>query len=265
MIKALSSSLSLRLLGIFAITAALVIFILISLFSRGLSGQWARSIRPHLAQYVQYVQQDLGTPPQPDRALAIARRLPVDIHIFQNDELIYATTSFDLEIDSLQFEAVGRRGPRQWSGTENTSIDKSQRDQSTFNPLPGASVSRNKSRHRVLRVEDGEYTVYYDLRDTRPKRRKMRTLTDELLVALGAIGLVLGGSYLLIRQQLSPIRRIQKSVGIMTDGQLEHRIDSKGRDDLADLSNSIDSMATRLQAMLDAKRQLLLALSHELR
>ncbi len=103
------------------------------------------------------------------------------------------------------------------------------------------------------------------MREPGPGRGGHGRFNDELLLALAALGVVLVGSYLLIRRQLSPIRQIQKSVGLMSEGNLSHRIDRRGKSDLDELSKSIDGMAARLQAMLDAKRQLLISVSHELR
>lgn len=261
MIRALSSSLSLRLLGIFVVTATLVIVILVSLFTRGLSAQWARSIRPHLVQYVQYIQEDLGTPPDPARADTLARRLPVDIHIYRNKQLVHATSSRLLDLDNITFEPVAKR----WRKRLPADSEDGRNQQPEPPPpdyLPYSSRNSRGDRQRILRVANGDYTVYFDLREPRPRHGRFN---DELLIALALLAVVLGASYLLIRRQLSPIRQIQKSVGIMSEGKLGHRIARSGNSDLDELAKSIDSMASRLQDMLDAKRQLLIAISHELR
>lgn len=256
MIKALSSSLSLRLLGILMVTAVLVVAILIALFSKGLSGQWRRSIEPHLIQYTHYVQQDLGSPPRPARAAAIARRLPINIYIYKNNTLDYSTSRQPLDLEQLDFK------PGRMHDKKHPQPVLPGRPQATFSVA--ASNNRHTRKH-VLRSTDGIYTVYYDLNKHKPRGARVSRIADELLYALIALGLVFGSSYLLIRWQLSPIRQIQKSVGIMAGGQLDHRINRQGHGDLDVLSTSIDSMAQKIQAMLDAKRQLLLAISHELR
>lgn len=264
MIRALSSSLSLRLLGIFVVTATLVIVILVSLFTRGLSAQWVRSIRPHLVQYVQYIQEDLGTPPDPARADTLARRLPVDIHIYRDDHLVHATTGSLLDLDNINFEPVAKR----WRKRVSPDSDHAQENRPLPLPsdlVPYASKTSRGDRQRILRITSGDYTIYFDLREPRPRHGRFSRFNEELLLALALLALVLGASYLLIRRQLSPIRQIQKGVGIMSEGNLNHRIDCSGNSDLDQLSNSIDAMASRLQDMLDAKRQLLIAISHELR
>lgn len=264
MIRALSSSLSLRLLGIFVVTSTLVIVILISLFSQGLRSQWARSIRPHLVQYVHYIQQDLGYPPAPERADILAQRLPVDIHIYRRDALIHATSSRLLDLDKLEFEPVGKRWKNRYKeSSEHSPETDSKRPPPTI--LAGSFRTSRNSPQRILRIENDDYTIYFDLREPRPAYSRFYRFNDELLLALLLLAAVLGSSYLLIRRQLSPIRQLQKSVGLMSEGNLSHRINRAGNSDLDKLSNSIDSMAARLQAMLDAKRQLLIAISHELR
>ncbi len=260
MIRALSSSLSLRLLGIFAVTSTLVIVILVSLFTRGLSSQWARSIRPHLVQYTQYIREDLGTPPDPARADTLARQLPVDIHIFRNNELVHATSNRLLDLEELQFEPVGKRWKKRLATDSSLPSAPGQTD-----VIPYASRTPRGSRQRILRINSGDYTIYFDLREPRPRHGRFSRMNQELLIALALLAIVLLASYLLIRRQLSPIRKIQKGVGIMSEGNLSHRIDCQGNSDLDQLSSSIDSMASRLQDMLDAKRQLLIAISHELR
>lgn len=261
MIRALSSSLSLRLLGIFIVTSTLVMIILISLFSRGLSSQWGRSIRPHLVQYVQYIQQDLGYPPSPAKSDVLARQLPVDIHIYRDNQLIHSTSNRLLDLANLEFEPVGKR----WKSRADAPADTKKQPSAFPDILTDSSRTPQGNPERILRIRNGDYTLYFDLREPRPRRGRLGRLNNELLLALLLLTVVLGSSYLLIRRQLSPIRQIQKSVGVMSDGNLGHRINRTGSSDLDKLSNSIDSMAARLQAMLDAKRQLLIAISHELR
>lgn len=255
-----SRSLSLRLLGIFIATALLIIVILITLFFKGLGSQWDRSIQPHLVQYVQYVQDDLGDPPDPDRAQALANELPVAITIYHGSTLLHS---------------AGRQAGNT-AGVDVTALD--------YHPLPHHlrdSLNRTRGRHEadtlamvskrrgtrnpgesVLRLQRNGYTVYYSLL---PRPGSNNRHTDELFYALASLGIVLFASYALIRRQLAPIRKIQRAVGDMGKGELDSRIGIPGDDDLADLGNSIDAMAARQQAMLDAKRQLLLAISHELR
>ncbi len=265
MIAALTRSLSLRLLGIFVVTALLVMLILVSFFSRGLGTQWKRTIQPHLVQYVRYLQNDIGSPPDTTQAQAIADRLPITIAIYQGDTFLYATDDKPFPLENLTF-----RHSRKLA-TENEDLSGV--------PITASLTRRNRSGDNVLRIRENGYSVYYRLdrswqnRSSSQHKRKggwrsgenKRFQIDEVFEALLALALVLLASFFTIRHQLKPIQKIQKSVGRISDGELNHRIKLDGRHDLAMLGSSINSMADRIQAMLDAKRQLLLAISHELR
>ncbi|MFT4725552.1 MAG: signal transduction histidine kinase [Granulosicoccus sp.] len=251
--KYFSSSLSLRLLSIFIVTAVLLFIILVAAFSSGLNGQWRRSIQPHLVQYVEYVQQDLGSPPIPDRANALSARLLVDIYIYEKNQFIYSTNGQTLEVDKLAFHSVTRR------------TTSSARKTNSERKLDAYISNHSNERKRILRIDQKGFSVYYDLQNLGTKQRHLSGFFSELLLALAGLVIVLAGSYMAIRHQLLPIRQIQKSVKRMSNAELEHRINRSGNSDLDVLSHSIDSMADRLQALLDAKRQLLMALSHELR
>jgi len=255
-----SRSLSLRLLGIFIATALLIIAILITLFFKGLGSQWDRSIQPHLVQYVQYVQDDLGDPPDPDRAQALANELPVAITIYHGRTLLHSTggqTGHTAEVDvtDLDYHPL----PRHLRDSLNRV--RGRHEANTLAMVSKRHGTRNPG-ESVLRLQRNGYTVYYSLL---PRPGSNTRHTDALLYALASLGVVLFASYALIRRQLNPIRKIQRAVSHMGKGELDNRIGIPGDDDLADLGNSIDAMAARQQAMLDAKRQLLLAISHELR
>jgi len=259
-IKALSRSLSLRLLGIFIVTTILIVIVLVMLFSRGLNSQWGRSIQPHLLQYVQYVQQDLGSPPDRMRAEILAQKLPVAIHVFKGRDFLFSTNGAELDLTHYRFRTI----PTINHQTHSAKRDPGSSAQTT-KPLNAAISVHDRPNGRILRIQQDGYSVYYDLHRQWNQRGQHGRYGDELLLALTALALVLGASYYLIKRQLKPIGQIQRHVSRMANGELEHRINRAGHSDLDELANSIDGMAARLQAMLDAKRQLLMAISHELR
>ncbi len=79
--------------------------------------------------------------------------------------------------------------------------------------------------------------------------------------------LVLGGCYLAVRWLVMPIKWIKEGADRIGNGDLDYRIpvSRSRRDDLGELTSEINQMADDVQGMLEAKRQLLLAISHELR
>ncbi|MCK5871797.1 MAG: HAMP domain-containing protein [Methylococcales bacterium] len=96
-------------------------------------------------------------------------------------------------------------------------------------------------------------------------QRKIPPIKTLLFNALFGVLLVLACLYLLLRHILSPLKTIQKGIQRIASGDLDHRISIKQQDDFGLLSADINVMADDIQHMLEAKRQLLLAISHELR
>lgn len=68
-----------------------------------------------------------------------------------------------------------------------------------------------------------------------------------------------------IRRMLSPLRALAYGAAAFGRGELSHRIRVRHRDEIGALAARFNLMADDIQAMLDAKRALLLAISHELR
>jgi signal transduction histidine kinase len=85
-------------------------------------------------------------------------------------------------------------------------------------------------------------------------------------------GWLLGGGIVLtmmaygsIRHLLRPLRALAHGAAVFGRGELSHRIRVHHRDEIGALAVRFNRMADDIGAMLDAKRGLLLAISHELR
>lgn len=72
-------------------------------------------------------------------------------------------------------------------------------------------------------------------------------------------------AYASIRHTLRPLRALAAGAAALGRGDLQYRIHVHHRDEIGDLANRFNKMAQDISAMLDAKRELLLAISHELR
>ena len=72
-------------------------------------------------------------------------------------------------------------------------------------------------------------------------------------------------AYAAVHQQLKPLRHITTGVQAYGRGDFANPIPVRRNDELGLLAQRINSMADNLHGMLDAKRALLLAMSHELR
>ena len=74
-----------------------------------------------------------------------------------------------------------------------------------------------------------------------------------------------GLAYAAVRHMLRPLRALELGAAAFGRGELDHRVAVRQRDEIGDLALRFNAMATDIQAMLDGKRALLLAISHELR
>jgi signal transduction histidine kinase len=86
-----------------------------------------------------------------------------------------------------------------------------------------------------------------------------------LLWAAPALLLVTGLAFGMIRHMVGPLHALALGAEAFGRGQFGHRVPVIHRDEIGDLALRFNQMAADIQAMLDGKRALLLAISHELR
>ncbi|ALO45174.1 sensor histidine kinase [Pseudohongiella spirulinae] len=114
---------------------------------------------------------------------------------------------------------------------------------------------------QVIRVARGGYEYFLN--------RKAPSLSDYdyavVYIGLGFAIFILLSNYLLVQRLMDPVRRLRQGAEKICEGDLGYRVEVTRSDELGELTESINHMADSLQSMLEAKRQLLLAISHELR
>ncbi len=228
-------SLSARLLGLFLLTALLLSLVVQSGFKFGLRNQWRETAQPHLAQYMGYLLNEIGTPPRIEQASALTRRLPIEIAI------------------------VGEGG--NWSS--GAALPESGKFRFHTHLLPdGRQVELGWWRGSFLvRAKMGP-----DMVIIMPRGDGLSEGAPWAgLFTIAGVLAVLMFFYYAVRRLFRPIETIRAAVARFGEGQLDHRIRLERRDELGELAGSVDRMADDIQAMLEAKRLLLLAISHELR
>lgn len=245
MIERLSRSLSFRLLGIFLVLAALFVW------GTSVALRWVYNsdeirglISGHLSLHVQYVRDDLGSPPRIDRALAITRRVPVDIRIL-GPSVDWASDDRFPRLEDLEF------GPSPlFSDDPDAWVDE----------LQGIEFAV-KGRHRFLKMSQGDYAIVV----ASPRMADAGGGPDLtlLILSLGLFYLMLG--YAAVSWLFKPIRAIRAGAAQIGRGNFAHRIENIRGDQLGDLAGDINTLADDVESMLDAKRALLLGISHELR
>jgi len=247
-------SLSLRLLLVFIAITSVTLLVVTALFSSGVRTEWRQSIRPHLEQYVRYVHHDLGDPPSIEQADALAHTLPVDIHIYHAGKHQHSTNNKPLDLQQLTFRRVPPPRGR---------FAKSKRHSSDVKPHPPIALKfANSETRTIVNIPMSDHDVYVEL-DRRMGARGSHKA--HIWVVPLALAVLMGILYWLLRQQLSPISDIKHAVTRMASGELSHRIPIRRKDDLGQLGESVNSLAAQIQQLLDAKRELLLSVSHELR
>ncbi|MDH5179662.1 MAG: ATP-binding protein [Gammaproteobacteria bacterium] len=191
-------------------------------------------IRPHLLQYLEYVQNDIGLPPDRDKARRLADELHIEI-IIQDKAGTWSSDGRhilpnDIRVRHTQYE----------QDIEYAIVEIADND-------------------NYLRIKRGDITLYFGI-PLSAKELHARSFIPLLFLILVLILL-----YHATRRLFAPIEIIRNGVQAFSAGNLDHRIDVKRQDELGELAVSFNNMAGEINKMLEAKRQLLLAISHELR
>ncbi len=247
LINRLKHSLPARLLLVFVTVCFCVVALIIATLMHGFGSQWDGGIKPHLNQYLNYVNADIGNPPDITRAEELAKILPLNIYI-EGPEQQYSSTGISLDLEKLKFEKQHRR----WGNKKNNRLEESGLSTLSFGELDDRTVLRNQL---------GEHTVYFEVlhRDARAHG------SGAIVRAMFWLLLILAGSFWFIRRMLRPVQDVKIGVKRMGQGELDYRVPVRADNDLGELAGSINNMAEGIDGLLDAKRQLLLSLSHELR
>lgn len=245
MISGFSRSLSLRLLAVFLILGGMFVFGTFKAIQVVYNSENIRGlVSGHLSLHVNYVLDDIGTPPRIDRALAITLRVPVDIRILGPD-IDWASDPAFPRIEDLSFAPSPR-----FSDDPDAWVDE----------LKGVQFA-SFNKHDFLKMNRGNYDIVVST----PKIAATVGGPDlvSLILGMGLASLLLG--YMAVRWLFQPIESIREGAAQIGRGNFEHRITQIRSDQLGDLAADINHMADDVRDMLDAKRALLLGISHELR
>ena len=223
---ALRHSLRLRLVALFLLLAMGLAATFIVGMQKALSVGWREAARPLVADYVDRLVVEIGSPPSIERAQALTQRLPVSVHI---------------------------SGP-QINWRSNPQAD-------TFRRYRGASDEWQDSQPRLLSrtTADGhriDLGISVTAWENQPHRVGWFTLAGILTLTALAYGYV--------RRLLRPLDDIRAGAQRFGSGTFDTPIPVRRRDELGQLATDVNAMARSIHQMLDAKRALLLAISHEL-
>lgn len=247
----IAHSLSARILGVFFLTALVYSVAARHAVNLVLDRDYLREmIGSHVALHTTYLMDDLGYPPSIERAGKLTRDNAMDIQISgpgvawasdpnfpADEELAYAPSEFFTHLD---FDR------ETWRQQEEM--------------LRGMGFSRYED-HSFVRIERDDYTITFasPKLSTSPGPNVATPLVTVLSI------LVLAGCFFAVSWLVRPIKWIKEGTERIGQGDLDYRIPKKRSDDLGELAVDINRMADDVKEMLEAKQQMLLAISHELR
>lgn len=186
---------------------------------------WRDAARPLVTDYVDRLAAEIGSPPAVDRALALTQRLPITVRI--------EGPQVNWESHAREADAGHWRSRDAWKGEG------------------GLLVRNSADGHRI------EFGL-----NARPWRERPRMWGWITLAALLLLTLV---AYKYVRRLLRPLDDIRAGAQRFGRGEFGEAIPVRRQDELGDLAGDVNAMASSIHQMLEAKRALLLAISHELR
>lgn len=188
-----------------------------------------------MVHYVSLMHRELGTPPTLHNAERLTQNHPVDVHVF---------------------------GPAASWSTSKRTFDP---EEFTVRHLPPQQSPRYRligiDQRVFLHTRDGDFDIYFEVHDVSMAEDGMKFAIFILCTVVGVLLLV----YYATRSLFSPIDDIERGVYQFAEGNFAYRISKRRTDQFGDLVDSINNMAQDVFRMLEAKRQFLLGISHELR
>lgn len=223
--RQLRHSLKARLVALFLLLAFALSGAFLFGMQKALGIGWRDAARPLVSDYVDRLAAEIGSPPDVERARALTQRLPITVRI-QGPRVDWESHP---RIEQEQRWPTRDR----WAGEEDL--------------LARASADG----HRIV----------FGL-NVQPWRDRPRTWGWITLAMLLVLTLV---AYKSVRRLLRPLDDIRSGAQRFGRGEFGEPIPVRRQDELGDLAGVVNTMARSIHEMLEAKRALLLAISHELR
>ncbi|MEY8878158.1 MAG: sensor histidine kinase [Leptothrix sp. (in: b-proteobacteria)] len=271
-----SQRLGVRLVLLFVLLALVMSLTFMAGMQRALGGGWRALVRPLVADYVDRLADEIGSPPDVARAQALVERLPLAIRI---EGPVVNWTSHPDGWPRVMPPAPPLRSPLGWLGGPDR--PPHHRRPHAMGGGPEGRDGRDARDGRDVRDSNeppnpplGERGFFTLQRQSADGHRILFALGEVPLqhqprvigwVTLALLLVVTALAYGVVRRLLRPLAEIRAGAVRFGQGAFDAPIPVRRGDELGQLAGQINTMAAELKHMLDAKRALLLAISHELR
>jgi signal transduction histidine kinase len=234
-------SIKLRMVLVFLVLAAAMTFVFFTGAQRAFSVSWREAARPLLMDYVDRLAGDIAHNGRPsvERAQAITERLPLTVRI-EGPQVRWASHPGQ---DKPGWQREDRGDSQRWS-RENWGGGKDWQRILQRDTADGHSI---------------EFGINEEVFERRPR------LIGYALTALLLLTLL---AWLYVRRLLKPLDAIGEGARRFGSGNFSQPIpqrNAQAAGELGELALTINTMGHDIHQMLEAKRTLLLAISHELR
>lgn len=204
------------------------------------SQQAHAALESNVAHYAHLLAAEIGTPPDTAKARALGTAYGLRIR--------YTGPGVDGAWDSRPGE--GMDPTASWNQGSETRMEG--RDAATLGWKHGRFFVS-------VQEGGGEYRFVTDFRQLVDSHR------NYLGIVILILSLVLACAFMAIRRLLSPLKKLTAGVERLGQGELGHQVPVCSHDEFGDLAESFNTMSSRLAALVRAREQLLLDVSHELR
>ena len=239
MLRELTNSLSARLLLLFIFAGAILLLLVGVVVGKGYSSHLRNNVWPLMVHYVSLVESQLDSPPSQERARQITRDSAIVIYAY-GPEQSWSTAARPPDRDALQPAGSSR----------DDVFGRYQRYR-----IPSLDETL------ILYSRKGDYDVFFQIS---PPTGGYPDYSYILIILWSIIG-ILVLIYFATKMLFRPMQDIQEGVALIGNGHLDFRINKRRDDEFGELADNVNAMADEINKMLEAKRQLLLGISHELR
>lgn len=192
-------------------------------------------MRKHMISHAQYILNDLGTPPDINKARELVKNLWFNIQ-FETPTQKWSSYKVPIDIQKLNLPVYD----------------------------PDKKIYAGFSKHGfcvVIHRNNARYLLIM-----RPRREEFSYVAGMFLLFIIIFTTILiTVMYFVMRWILKPIRTLGKGVKEISNGNIDYKMSTKRADELGQLIESFSTMTDQIRKMIKARDQLLLDVSHELR